>query len=140
VSATWDVCIHEASHAIVDTILGAGVVEVWVDGHMGRCKPRGKVSASACLSGFAAEWKIKYPGQEPTAADFHRNRRLGDISMAVERIGDDPARLLACWRQARALVDQNWDAIERVAEVLQRRGRISGAVVEACWRGVSFAA
>ena len=59
------------------------------------------------------------------------------MSSAIERLGtDDPARLLACWGQARQLADQNWDAIIRVAEALQRRGWLSGAAVDARAGGV----
>ena len=66
---------------------------------------------------------------------------LDDLRRAAERLGsDDPDRLLACWIEAKQVIDAHWPAVERVALALRTRGRLSGDEAAALWRQRRLAA
>ena len=63
-----------------------------------------------------------------------------DVRLAVRLGSDLDDLLLACWIEARKLVDAHWPAILRVTQALQARGSLSGDTVEALWLGLPIAA
>jgi hypothetical protein len=137
----WRVALHEAAHAVAAVVLGIGLVEVWTDGTVGCCTPRGVPSVVGSLCGYVAEWRIDRPGEIPPPEDFHRNRDKSDVRRAIARLGsDNGALLLAVWIEAKKLIDEHWDKVVHTAEALQRRGRLTDAEVEEIWRDASGAA
>jgi hypothetical protein len=137
----WLIATHEAAHAVYDLARGATIIELWSNGREGHCHAQRPTSAAGCLSGFVGEWNIDRPGELPTADDFRDNMNLTDVMLAAKRLGsDDPDRLLACWIEAKAVIDAHWPAVERVALALWTRGRLSGEECVTLWRARSIAA
>ena len=131
----WTAAIHEAGHCAAHMVAGGEVGAAWVneDGS-GACQAR-RSSVISCLSGPVAEWKVSRPGDAPHPEDFRDCMHIADVRRAVELLGSDNGDLLFwCWLQACELIDKEWRAVMRVAEMLAIRNRLSGAQIESIWR------
>jgi hypothetical protein len=142
------VSVHEAGHAVADTVLFGGVTEVklWREGRRTRGHsvplPADNVSSrglSVVLYACAvAHAKLYRWGTIPAMLAGGRSdlARVNEIcSEAAAAHGVSDVRVFrAQWHisaehSARALVAQHWDWILRVADHLSRHGRITGAGV-----------
>jgi hypothetical protein len=103
---------------------GTGDVDV---GRRRDADPR--LVARTCLAGLAAENHQRVG--RPSAMTFARRSRI-DVRRAyaaVTALADPSAEMLRAWGAARDLVAAEWPAIERIAALLHRNGRMTGAEV-----------
>jgi len=106
----WLAAVHEAGHVASHLTRDSGIVEVWIaeDG-TGSCQPHVRGSVVSALAGMASEWKLCRPDELPDPADFRLNTNIADIRHAVALLGSDRGDLLlACWIEARRLIDREW--------------------------------
>jgi hypothetical protein len=126
------VAIHEAGHAVVALVLGHAVIRASLDDRHVRTRyPRGDRDAhlheaAIALAGPVAE--IRYGSITP-AEQLWRSCWSKDLANALRHVAVCGSDLPM--RQATALVCLHWPAIMRVAAVLQRRGTLSGAEIDA---------
>jgi hypothetical protein len=93
--------------------------------------------AVVALAGPAAEDRFqRYPPAEHPA--LWNSAWDGDARNAARYLGID-GDVVAAHREAARLVRRHWSVIERVADALGERGRLSGAVVGALIGGGSTA-
>ena len=114
---------------------GVPVIRLQVSGTDGRCYFQDPGNAVGMMGGCAAEWRIIYPGQIPSARTLLTHFGTEDIGNAVGFLGaPDGPLLVATWVAARRLVDEEWPSVMRIARALQQRGCLTGQEVRALWR------
>ena len=141
---------HEAGHVVVHLLHGVESLEVEMDDDRG--KGGGRVSFTAqqgwlggtdylagTWAGFAASIHlIERSGLLDDAAVVDMARRAG--SDMEQALGYEPDLRRHCEARERAtvLVDEHWSSVERVADALLARGRLTGAeIAELAGCGVS---
>src|SRR5262249_1152265 len=122
---------HEAGHAVIAHVLGAPVHHVTLQAAItplqratARCRWK---RALIALAGPAAEDRFQRHAPAEHAA-LWRSIWDGDARNAARYLGVD-GDVVAAHRKAARLVREHWSAIERVADALAERGRLSGAEV-----------
>jgi hypothetical protein len=124
---------HEAGHAVIAHVLNVPVKRVTlkaVTSPLKRVTARRRWKrAVIAFAGPVAEDRFqRYPPAEHPA--LWSSAWDGDARNAARYLGAD-GDIVAAHREAVRLVREHWDAIERVADALAERGRLSGAEVDA---------
>ena len=118
---------HEAGHAVAASVLGQPIKQATMDGvttlvKVG-CDQARRNEAIIAMAGPAAEARAKSYSAE-------QSEELWNTVWAVDK--ENCKRQLGgagtehAMRQARWIVEDNWDAVEKVAEALEKHGTLSG--------------
>ena len=118
---------HEAGHAVAASVLGQPIKQATMDGvitlvRVG-CDRARRNEAIIAMAGPAAEARAKSYSAE-------QSEELWNTVWAVDK--EYAKRQLAgagtehAMRQARWIVEDNWDAVTKVAEDLEKHGTLSG--------------
>ena len=118
---------HEAGHAVAASVLGQPIKQATMDGvttlvKVG-CGQARRNEAIIAMAGPAAEARAKSYSAE-------QSEELWNTVWAVDK--ENAKRRLAgagtehAMRQARWIVEDNWDAVTKVAEALEKHGTLSG--------------
>jgi hypothetical protein len=153
-------CIHEVGHVVAHFALNEPlaepetiIVSVSVDaassdGHLGLTRikvragsPAGANAVIRHLAGFVAENYWRYGRDwQPERADFGEHVHLTDIRRAVAAVAslcvaDPAAEVHRLWCVTHGIIDAEWPGILAAAAELQARRTMTGAEIEAAWRG-----
>ena len=118
---------HEAGHAVAASVLGQPIKQATMDGvttlvKVG-CDQARRNEAIIAMAGPAAEARAQSYSQE-------KSEELWSTVWAVDK--ENCKRQLGgagtehAMRQARWIVEDNWDAVTKVAEALEKHGTLSG--------------
>ena len=118
---------HEAGHAVAASVLGQPIKQATMDGvttlvKVG-CDQARRNEAIIAMAGPAAEARAKSYSAE-------QSEELWNTVWAVDK--ENCKRQLGgagtehAMRQARWIVEDNWDAVTKVAEALEKHGTLSG--------------
>ena len=118
---------HEAGHAVAASVLGQPIKQATMDGvttlvKVG-CGQARRNEAIIAMAGPAAEARAKSYSAE-------QSEELWNTVWAVDK--ENCKRQLGgagtehAMRQARWIVEDNWDAVTKVAEALEKHGTLSG--------------
>jgi hypothetical protein len=139
------IALHEAGHAVALTVQGIDVTECWIDTVAGNGRtehpefdPNGAEAsdlqkyAVACLAGWEAQIH-----HEPTLnPDAYANSIQSDLNKARSLIvcipvSDEHREAIydQCKRRARALIQENFAKVDKLAVALIERHRLSGPYI-----------
>lgn len=143
------VAIHEAGHAVASVLLGLGLQSVTIipdDEALGRVVPLDdgpneydegwddwlQAVAVSTLAGYEAERRVTTPEEFGTVGGVDDDwYKVGDYVLHLG--GPTPSDqwvLINRWpAEARVLLARNWHKVERVADELLLKGRLSGSDV-----------
>ena len=124
--------LHEAGHAVAASVLGTPIKRASMDGvttwvRVGSDQAR-RNGAIIAMAGIVAETKAMKYGAEQ-CAELLKTVWAADHENAKRYLGS-PDTLLAM-RQARWLMHDNWDGVVKVAEALEKHGKLTGEEVAA---------
>jgi hypothetical protein len=139
---------HEAGHVIAFQALGAEIDHASIeytadhdsDGHVSATlEPEDQCADGhllVLLAGQAAarRWLIEECRLDDAALVDVVNGSAEDLADALDG-GWTPAEITAAMAVADAFIDQNWDSVELVADLLLTRGRLAGPELGALLRG-----
>ena len=118
---------HEAGHAVAASVLGQPIKQATMDGvttlvKVG-CDQARRNEAIIAMAGPAAETRAMSYSEEQSdgALENGLGGRQGKREEAARGAGTEHAM-----RQARWIMEDNWDAVTKVAEALEKHGTLSG--------------
>ena len=123
---------HEAGHAVAASVLGQPIKQATMDGvttlvKVG-CDQARRHEAIIAMAGPAAETKAMGYTKEQ-AAELLTTVWAADVANAERRLNGQGTAL--AMRQAKWLMHDNWEAVTKVAEALEKHGTLSGEDVAA---------
>ena len=123
---------HEAGHAVAASVLGQPIKQATMDGvttlvKVG-CDRARRNEAIIAMAGPAAEARAKSYSAEQSE-ELWKTVWAVDKENCKRQLGG--AGTEHAMRQARWIVEDNWDAVTKVAEALEKHGTLSGEDVAA---------